>query len=384
MKQHALREKGIKEVTDFKSEPAENYQPDNKEQNIQLLLEKIREKTKSTTEKPAVYHDNRAERLDQNEISNILTETAGTKSGLKEIIKQLLTKKIEDFKKSENEKLRLEEFFNKEDDYSFDITPVNRKRPVSFLDKLSAIYKPEEETRENTYSEENYFLEDNQEYESPYLSTEDSFFDADYERYFASYDALANLDYEDLTESDRNSQVKDLNNETININIDSLIEEVKKADIEKDFIAEEKETTETEAKELIDELEKLLLTLEDEANSESQIVEKTLQVIKSKLNNHSIQDLLKDSEFKDSVFYRFAVMKLPLREEDIPVAELAEIKKVVHNNIITATEETKNLLKELRKDVGGTASNDEEGRSKRIDAARKQLKKLLEIISPTL
>lgn len=44
---------------------------------------------------------------------------------------------------------------------------------------------------------------------------------------------------------------------------------------------------------------------------------------------------------KNSVFYRFAIMKLPLREEDIPVAELSEIKKVIQTNIVTAAEETK-------------------------------------------
>ena len=91
-------------------------------------------------------------------------------------------------------------------------------------------------------------------------------------------------------------------------------------------------------------------------------------------------------------------MKLPLREgrmflnpylkiyfsssEDIPVAELSEIKKVIRTNIVTAVEETKELLRELKRDITAQNNDNEEERAKRIDDARRQLQKLLEIVSP--
>ena len=93
-------------------------------------------------------------------------------------------------------------------------------------------------------------------------------------------------------------------------------------------------------------------------------------------------------------------MKLPLREgrmlfipylkmyfyssEDIPVAELSEIKKVIRTNIVTAVEETKALLKELKRDINAQNNDNEEERTKRIDDARRQLQKLLEIVSPSV
>ena len=70
--------------------------------------------------------------------------------------------------------------------------------------------------------------------------------------------------------------------------------------------------------------------------------------------------------------------------EDIPVAELAEVKKVVRSNIIAAAEETRELLRELKKDISQENNENEEARAQRLDEARRQLKKLLEIISPTI
>jgi len=70
--------------------------------------------------------------------------------------------------------------------------------------------------------------------------------------------------------------------------------------------------------------------------------------------------------------------------EDIPVAELAEVKKVVRNNIIATAVETRDLLKELKKDVTEGSNENAEVRAQRLDNARRQLKKLLKIISPTI
>jgi len=57
---------------------------------------------------------------------------------------------------------------------------------------------------------------------------------------------------------------------------------------------------------------------------------------------------------------------------------------VVRNNIIATAEETRDLLKELKKDVTEGSNENEEVRAQRLDNARRQLKKLLKIISPTI
>ena len=56
----------------------------------------------------------------------------------------------------------------------------------------------------------------------------------------------------------------------------------------------------------------------------------------------------------------------------------------MRNNIIATAEETRDLLKELKKDITEGSKKNEEARAQRLDNARRQLKKLLKIISPTI
>merc|ERR1739838_730899 len=53
------------------------------------------EQTNFPVAKPAVYQQEKVEKLDQNEIKDILIENINTKDGLKEIIKKLLKAKLE-------------------------------------------------------------------------------------------------------------------------------------------------------------------------------------------------------------------------------------------------------------------------------------------------
>ena len=64
--------------------------------------------------------------------------------------------------------------------------------------------------------------------------------------------------------------------------------------------------------------------------------------------------------------------------EDISLAELSAVRKVVRKNILTTVTETKSLLRELKSE----SDHDQvlEERTKRLDLAKKQLNKLLEII----
>ena len=41
---------------------------------------------------------------------------------------------------------------------------------------------------------------------------------------------------------------------------------------------------------------------------------KTSSIIKRKLGNKSLQELIQDDEFRNSIFHRFAVLKIPLRK----------------------------------------------------------------------
>ena len=47
---------------------------------------------------------------------------------------------------------------------------------------------------------------------------------------------------------------------------------------------------------------------------EKRLMTKTAGIIKKKLGTKSLKELIKDEEFRNSIFHRFAVLKLPLRK----------------------------------------------------------------------
>lgn len=267
---------------------------------------------------------------------------------------------------------------------------------MSFLDHLSAVYSPDKETSvfDNEYTNELENVENEYEYDYKDLGSFESessslidILDDDEEDYELGLESILRQD--SLIESERSSLVDSSDDIIIEGKRPKIIIEEEdlyttEEDIAKNFLAEEISFAQSETKELVVEMEKMLSVLEAEATSDTKLLEKALAMIKSKVGSSSLQDLLGDADFKNSVFYRFAIMKLPLRDEDIPVAELAEVKKVVRNNIISTAKETRDLLKELKKDVIDENNENEEARAQRLDNARRQLKKLLRIISPTI
>eukprot|EP00091_Calanus_sinicus_P025570 TRINITY_DN9810_c0_g1_i1.p1 TRINITY_DN9810_c0_g1~~TRINITY_DN9810_c0_g1_i1.p1 ORF type:complete len:168 (-),score=42.99 TRINITY_DN9810_c0_g1_i1:385-888(-) len=74
----------------------ETLEEDQDTKEIVSILKKIRERTQDRAREPAVFQESREERLDQDEINEILKEKIGTKTGLKEIIKQLIRNKLEE------------------------------------------------------------------------------------------------------------------------------------------------------------------------------------------------------------------------------------------------------------------------------------------------
>jgi len=354
------------------------------------------------------------QQLEKEEITNILTDNIRTKDGLKEIIKHLLKTKIEEANVVKHKKSALDQLVQNTkglslaDDQESSFSQLfgsqrreeSNQRPVSFLDKLSAIYSPTTETSVpiEVYSDEEEQEENEYEYDNKdlgsfesvndrlieFLREDETNVDEDDDRGLETL-----LDPEFFIESDR-SYSADTSKEIIQggnrpeIKIEEEDFYTTEEDIAKNFLDDEINSAKSETEELVMEMEKMLEILEAEAASDTKLVEKTLTIIKSKLGSSSLKDLLGDTDFKNSVFYRFAIMRLPLREEDIPVAELAEVKKVVRSNIIAAAEETRELLRELKKDISQENNENEEARAQRLDEARRQLKKLLEIISPTV
>jgi len=346
----------------------------------QAQIDKIKSSEQQLVDKFAVIQNNR-----QEEISNILTDNIASKEGIKEIIKHLLRAKIEEAKVEKSEKSVLEQLLQSSQRISSD---SHREKPVSFLDQLSAIYRPDDyndelEIEKNEYE---YDYKDLGSFESESSSLID-ILDVNEEDVKHGLESILHQD--SLIESDKSSLVDSSDKTIIEDKRPKIIIEEEdlittEEDIAKNFLAEEISFAQSETKELVDEMEKMLSVLEAEAASDTKLLEKALAMIKSKVGSSSLQDLLGDTDFKNSVFYRFAIMKLPLRDEDIPVAELAEVKKVVRNNIIATAEETRDLLKELKKDVTEGSNENAEVRAQRLDNARRQLKKLLKIISPTI
>jgi len=104
------------------------------------------------------------------------------------------------------------------------------------------------------------------------------------------------------------------------------------------------------------------------------------RIIQTKLRRVPLEDLIRDEDFVDSVFYRFAKMELPLRSKDIDVSTNSQVKKILLNSITKAAKQTQRLLGELRQNEFQTFKQDRKS-SKTIDRTKKELQHLLRIVS---
>merc|ERR1712192_128876 len=142
----------------------------------------------------------------------------------------------------------------------------------------------------------------------------------------------------------------------------------------KSFIEEEQEATQDDVEETANQLARLLSDIEADRLEEAQLKETVLATIRQRLRGDvDYRALARDRDFIDSVLYRFAIMKLPLRPEDIAVSEEAEVRQVVRTSLSLLAKETGALLRgETARsgglDVGG------------LSTARKQLQGLLNIL----
>jgi len=290
----------------------------------QAQIDKIKSSEQQLVDKFAVIQNNR-----QEEISNILTDNIASKEGIKEIIKHLLRAKIEEAKVEKSEKSVLEQLLQSSQRISSD---SHREKPVSFLDQLSAVYRPDTETDVsiNDYNDELEVEENEYEYDYKDLGSFESessslidILDVNEEDVKHGLESILHQDR--LIESDKSSLVDSSDKTIIEDKRPKIIIEEEdlittEEDIAKNFLDEEISFAQFETKELVDEMEKMLSVLEAEAASDTKLLEKALAMIKSKVGSSSLQDLLGDTDFKNSVFYRFAIMKLPLRDGKLEYA----------------------------------------------------------------
>ena len=237
-------------VTQIRSE--ETSEENSDQEKIENILKRIKERTKLISEEPAVYQYRGEEKLEQNEIKDILTEKVGTKSGLKEIIKQLIKNKLETLNvEISEEESPLELLLGSSERRETFIKPTDR--PASFLDRLSAIYNP------TTEAPEQFIYSDDYE-ENPEEDKEKGL-----ESLFSSYEYE---DFNSYIEADRSSPVENIYDlGTVENEIDILSSEEEEfytteEDIAKNFLAEEIESAQTETQTLVNEMEKMLVMLE--------------------------------------------------------------------------------------------------------------------------
>ena len=256
----------------------EALEEDQDQKKIEKLLKKIRERTKDRTRKPAVFEESRDKQLDQDEINNILSEKIGTKTGLKEIIKQLIRNKLKEAQVKRSPNSPLDQLIQRSQDSPLDqllesnqgsaleellISNGRRKfsekpieRPVSFLDKLSAIYVPTAEAPES--------IEFYDDYEEKVVAEEE------YEPELESFFSSGYQDFDSLIESDRSSlfdifDAPGLEENRVRIEIDRLEDEgfyTTEEDIANNFLADEINSAQSETEQLVDEMEEMLVVLE--------------------------------------------------------------------------------------------------------------------------
>merc|ERR1719369_1731711 len=145
------------------------------------------------------------------------------------------------------------------------------------------------------------------------------------------------------------------------------------------FLEEEINAAESETEFLADEIAEILVQLDADLGAEDQMMTKSDDMIQDKLKRFPMEMLLRDRDFIDSVFTRFALMRLPLRTQDIDVSESFQINKVLQASMAQASAETRSLLEDLRTDpLQGEEGRD---RAQAIDQSRRQLQRLLNIVT---
>ena len=232
-------------------------------ETIHLLSNKL-----ETSAQPAETTKTESENLD------IIYDQINNKSGLKEILKQVILNRLLEQKRENEfqENLVLQypkESFHKEE---------------SFLDKLSNIFSKDTEESDSFYGNE-------------------------------EVDRVGNGRIVDANTLLKEALTDYIDQESNSKEIQDFYDQESNSDeVYDSFLDTEFKEVQAETADLIEELQNILKVLEEDSNNDQLIMAKAEKIIKNKLRTMSMPDLIRDKEFRNSIFHRFAVLKLPLRE----------------------------------------------------------------------
>jgi len=327
------------------------------------------------------YHKKRE--ILQGNVRNIISNNLRTESGLNVVIKQIIRNKLKNLQEKANEEKSAVQILLDQSIREPNFLDQTVGRSETFLDKLINVMKKEEEKRKTV----------TQQARTPKLlnfnsEEEDGKGDRPL-RFFEEVGLVEN--------SNENRVINDIEEEAEKENalnffaVSGLVEGNSEngANIDKDleeehsstnsFLEEEINAAESETAFLADEIAEILVQLDADLGAEDQMMTKSDDMIQDKLKRFPMEMLLRDRDFIDSVFTRFALMRLPLRTQDIDVSESFQINKVLQASMAQASAETRSLLEDLRTDpLQGEEGRD---RAQAIDQSRRQLQRLLNIVT---
>jgi len=327
------------------------------------------------------YHKKRE--ILQGNVRNIISNNLRTESGLNVVIKQIIRNKLKNLQeKADGEKSAVQILLDQSiRESNFLDQTVGRSE--TFLDKLINVMKNEDQ---NT----NTLIHQARRPKLLNLSSKEEEGKADNPLRFFEEVGLA-------LNSNDNRVINEIEGEpgkenTLNFFAAAGLaggHSENTADVDKDveqehsstnsFLEEEINAAESETEFLANEIAEILVQLDADLGAEDQMMTKSDDMIQAKLKRFPMEMLLKDRDFIDSVFIRFALMKLPLRTQDIDVSESFQINKVLQASMAQASAETRSLLEDLR--THPLQGDDGRDRAQAIDQSRRQLQRLLNIVT---
>jgi len=320
----------------------------------------------------------------QGNVRNIISNNLRTESGLNVVIKQIIRNKLKNLQEKANEEKSAVQILLDQSIREPNFLDQTVGRSETFLDKLINVMKKEGENKKTV----------TQQARKPKLLNFDSEEEDGREerplRFFEEVGLVENSNQNTLKneiEEDREKEEDALNffaeAGLIRGHSENTADGNENIDHEhsatNSFLEEEINAAESETAFLADEIAEILVQLDADLGAEDQMMTKSDDMIQDKLKRFPMEMLLRDRDFIDSVFTRFALMRLPLRTQDIDVSESFQINKVLQASMAQASAETRSLLEDLRTDpLQGEEGRD---RAQAIDQSRRQLQRLLNIVT---
>jgi len=319
----------------------------------------------------------------QGNVRNIISNNLRTESGLNVVIKQIIRNKLKNLQEKANEEKSAVQILLDQSSREPNFLDQTVGRSETFLDKLINVMKKEDENTNTLIQQARKpkLLNPNSKEEKGKGDRPLRFF----EEVGLVENSNENRVINDIEEEAEKENALNFfavaglvgGNSENGANIDKDLEEEHSST--NSFLEEEINAAESETAFLADEIAEILVQLDADLGAEDQMMTKSDDMIQDKLKRFPMEMLLRDRDFIDSVFTRFALMRLPLRTQDIDVSESFQINKVLQASMAQASAETRSLLEDLRTDpLQGEEGRD---RAQAIDQSRRQLQRLLNIVT---